>query len=184
MLLRHIYDLPVVPDFTSGVQWRTWLNIRVAADKYLVPRLEKMADEKYRDAALACTDADEIFDVLDTIWTEMSHDRSLVAFAGAIRRNNLGKLLKNARFREHLDRGGKEALWEQLDELAFAADLGENRIALCGDHKRVVFKSTNELRSGYKHTCTLCNRNAYNTSRHVELEVAWIPKHVVKDQKA
>ena len=122
-----------------------------------------------------------IFEILETIWSEMSNDGSLVAFGGTIRKNNLGKLLKNARFREYLDLGGKEALWAQLDELAFAADLGENRIALCDNHKRAVFKPPNDLRSGYKHTCTLCSRNLYNI---VDLEVAWIPKHIARGSKA
>lgn len=181
MVLRHIYDLPVVPASGSDVEWRTWLNIRVTADKYLEPQLSTVADAKYREYALACTDTDGIFEILETIWSEMSNDGSLVAFGGTIRKNNLGKLLKNARFREYLDLGGKEALWAQLDELAFAADLGENRIALCDNHKRAVFKPPNDLRSGYKHTCTLCSRNLYNI---VDLEVAWIPKHIARGSKA
>lgn len=139
MVLRHIYDLPVVPDLSSDVEWRTWLNIRVAADKYLEPELSKVADKKYREAALTCTDADGIFDIIETIWTEMSHDDSLVAFGEAVRKDNLGKLLKNARFHEHLDLGGKDALWAQLDELAFSADLREKRYALCNEHKTRVF---------------------------------------------
>lgn len=152
----------------------------MTADKYLVPKLSKVADAKYREAALACTDADGIFDIIDTVRTEMNYDESLIAFGESIRKNNLGRLLQNARFREHLDAGGKEALWAQLDELAFAADLGENRIALCDNHKRAVFKSPNELRSGCKHNCTLCSRNSYN---NVDLEVAWISKHIVRDHK-
>jgi hypothetical protein len=172
MVLRHIYELLVVPNLANVVQWRTWLNIRVVANKYLEPKLEKMADEKYREAALACTDANEIFDVLDTIWTEMSHDESLVAFAEEIRRHNLGKLLKNARFREHLDRGGKEALWAQLDQLVFAADLRESRYALCVQHKARVFKSPESMPPGYAYRCSWCDRSGLDGG----FETAWVPK--------
>lgn len=48
--------------------------------KYIEPKLEEMADGNYREAALTCTDADDIFDVLETIWAEKSHDKPLVAF--------------------------------------------------------------------------------------------------------
>ena len=168
MVLRHIYDLPVVSDSSGNVEWRTWLDIRVTADKYLESKLSKVADAKYREAALASKDTDGIFDIIDTIRTEMDHDESLVAFSESIRKNNLGKLLKNARFREHLDAGGKEALWAQLDELAFAADLRESRYTLCNEHNHQVLKSPDSVRSGYEHRCTVCSR--YSAGHGV----AWI----------
>ena len=155
-VLRYIYNLPIMPDSDEDVAWRTWLNLRVTADKYLEPKLSEVADTKYRETALTCTDADGIFDIIDTIRTEMDHDNSLVAFGESIRKNNLGKLLRNARFREHLDAGGKEALWVQLDELAFVTDLEESWTALCNNHRKAVFKTPNELRPGYIHKCTMC----------------------------
>lgn len=170
MVLRHIYDLPINPDLTSGMPWRTWLNIRVAADKYLESKLQEVADEEYREAALSCTDADDMFDIIDTIQSEMSYDASLVAFGDTIRKNNLGKLLKKARFREHLDAGGKEALWKQLDELAFAADLQERRYALCAQHKKEVFKAPESLRTGWQDRCSLCDPYGPNNG----FEVAWV----------
>ena len=160
----------------DDVAWQTWLNIRVTADKYLEPKLSEVADKKYREAALTRTNADDIFDVLEMIRVEMSHDESLVAFGETIRKTNLGKLLKNARFREHLDRGGKEALWAQLDELTHVADLEEKWTALCYDHKRAVFKSPDDLRLSYKHRCTLCSRKSTAAIR------MWISKHVAEDQ--
>lgn len=173
-VLRYIYNLPIMPDSDEDVKWRTWLNIRVTADKYLEPKLSEVAETKYREAALTCTDADGIFDIIDTIRTEMDHDKSLVAFGESIRKNNLGKLLKNARFRGYLDAGGKKALWAQLDELAFAAALEESRTALCNNHRKAVFKTPNELRPGYRHECTMCRYN--HSTRDGNLEVAWIPK--------
>jgi hypothetical protein len=171
-VLRYIYKLLVIPDSDSDVAWRTWLNIRVTADKYLEPQLSEEADKKYREAALSCISADDIFDVLETIWSEMSHDESLAALGEDIRRNNLGKLLKNARFREHLDRGGKEALWAQLDELAFSADLRESRYTLCNEHKREVFKSPEKLPAQRNSQCSLCTPTYYSTEMHPES--AWI----------
>lgn len=175
-VLRYIYNLPIMPKTDEDVAWRTWLNIRVTADKYLEPKLSQVADKKYRETALACTDADGIFDIIDTIRTEMDHDGPLVAFGESIRKNNLGKLLKNARFREHLDARGKEALWAQLDELAFFTDLEESRTALCKMHKNVVFKTPSELRPGYRHECTVCRHSSSYSTQDGDLEVAWIPK--------
>jgi len=84
-VLRHIYNLPVAPD--PADDWRAWLDIRINADKYLEPKLSKVADAKYREAALAYTDTDGIFDIIDTIRTEMDYDQSLVAFGEGIRKN-------------------------------------------------------------------------------------------------
>ena len=154
--------------------WRTWLNIRVTADKYLEPKLSEVADRKYREAALTRINADDIFDVLETIWVEMSHDESLVAFGEQIRKNNLGKLLKNARFREHLDSGGKDALWQQLDELAFSANLQERMYVLCGHHKQVVFKAPFTRPMGNNYYCSLCVNEYYSPA--VDVETAWISK--------
>lgn len=172
MVLRHIYDLPIVPD--PADDWRAWLDIRVAADKYLDPKLSKVADAKYREAALACTDIDGIFDIIDTIRTDMNHDESLVAFSESIRKDNLGKLLKNARFREHLDASGKVALWAQLDELAFAADLSANKYVLCEAHRDEVFKIPPYM--GWQHTCTLCPLNPYRSNTVYSERVAWLSK--------
>lgn len=176
-VLRFIYDLPISTNPTSGAQWRAWLNIRITADKYLEPQLSRVADAQYREAALTCTDPDDIFDVIETIRTEMDHDDSLVAFGEAIRKDNLGKLLTNARFREHLDCGGKEAMWKQLDELAYAADLVENKYALCTKHKEQVFKSPESLSERFRHRCSLCS-GVY--ALEVKPEIALVSKQVGK----
>jgi len=138
-VLRYIYKLPVIPnseEVVSWESWRTWLLIRVTADKYLEPKLAEMADATFREAALACTNPNNIFDILETIWTTMEHDEALLAFAHTLRKANLGKLLKNVRFQEYCERRGTRGLWELVSELAFAADSGYNRYALCEEHKR------------------------------------------------
>jgi len=184
-ILRHIYTLPVTIDPASCAVWRAWLNIRVTADKYLEPMLSSLADVNYRQAAAACTDSEDIFDILEIFWTEMSHDDSLVAFGEAIRTANLGKLLKNARYREHLDRGGKEAIWQQLDELIFATDLVKKKhYHLCKSHLETTFKGpTMDVEGSTKAECTICqhlvpqdNPSGRKTPWRCKECIAWLPK--------
>jgi hypothetical protein len=86
----------------SEAGWRICYNIRTTADKYPMPALSEAADQKFRQAALAKRTSDDIFDIIEIINNEFSHDGSLVDFANELRKDNLANLLKNDRFRAQL----------------------------------------------------------------------------------
>lgn len=153
-VLRNIYDLPVEVDPVCTEKWREWLHLRMTADKYLEPKLSATADENFRESALECTSSDEIFDIIETIKSEVAHDESLVGFGEKMRRDNLDKLIRNDRYRAQLDSGGKEAIWQQLDELIFAADLVKKRYHLCTIHRGSVYQE--ECARDAARRCELC----------------------------
>jgi hypothetical protein len=154
-------------DPLSKVKWRIWFNIRTTADKYLEPELIETADKNFRSAALASTNPDKIFDIIETINSELPHDESLVELADKLRKDHLVKLLKNDRFRAQLDNGGKESLWQILDELIFAADLKEKRHHLCSTHEKRVFQEPSADKNLRAH-CEFCRAQCtggYNYSQ-------------------
>ena len=167
-VLRHIYKVPIIPDPDCATKWRAWLNIRVTADKYLEHELGEAADKMFREAALACTQPDDIFDVVDMIRTEMNHDQPLNDFGNMLRRKNHSKLLRNTRFREDLDLRGKEGLWELIDELAFTTELKEKRYHLCDSHEKKVFQEPSAHKQSRMH-CAVCEAlsgsDSYNSER-------------------
>jgi hypothetical protein len=116
------------------------LSLRATADKYLEPILSEEADKLFRLYAYVDLSGDNLFDMIEAINHEFQHEESLLEFANTLRKNNLGVLLKNERFRSQLDSGGKEMLWQVLDDLVFAADLKKKCHHLCIDHKDVVFQ--------------------------------------------
>lgn len=138
-VLRSIYKLPVVADSTGKDEWRVWLNLQKAADKYLEPELSRAASKNFCQAATKSTNSDTIFDIIEAINSEMAHDEESVEFGEKLRKDNIGILLKNDRFRAQLDSGGKEAVWQQLDELVFAADLVKKRYFVCATHVLNMF---------------------------------------------
>lgn len=158
------------------------LSLRTTADKYLEPELSALADKTIRRIALESTKSDEIFDIIETIKSEMAYDESLVELGDRLRKDNLGILLKNDRFRAQLDDGGKETLWQVLDDLVFAADLVKKRYHLCETHKKDVFQEPS-LGVNEKTTtrCTCCFIHGYYGHRgfsggQIQERTAWIPK--------
>lgn len=149
-VLRYIYKLPILSDAVLDLTWRGWLNLRTTADKYLEPTLSAQADKNFRTVALKITDPDEIFDITETIDNEMAHDESLVELSNKIRKNNWSKLLRNIRFRAKLERGGTEALWQVINDLAFAADLEEKRLFVCELHEDQVFDIPSERQRDHR----------------------------------
>jgi hypothetical protein len=86
----------------------------------------------------------------------MSHSSQLVELADTLREKHLIELLANQRFRAQLDSGGKEAIWQQLDELTsrFPATSKEEKFyTLCPDNTHSVFQETTE---GSDRRCTCC----------------------------
>lgn len=183
-VLRHIYKLPLAPDPTGMAAWRVWHSLRTTADKYLEPRLSAAADSNFRASALATKDSNTIFDIMEIIKDEMAHEESLVEFAERLRKENIGKLLKNDRFRAQLDQSGKEAMWQQIDELIFAADLATKRYHLCFSHTKYVFQEpslgANEMTTPPCRICDLRNSHGqkfFSLNAEQQLEgAAWVPK--------
>jgi hypothetical protein len=138
-VLRSIYKLPVVADTSGKEEWRVWLDLYKAADKYLELGLRLVANENFGKATRKTTSSGTIFDIVEAINNEMAHDKSLVGFGENLRKDNIGILLKDDRYRAQLDSSGKEAVWQQLDELVFAADLVKKRYHLCNTHTIQIF---------------------------------------------
>lgn len=107
LLLQHLYSIEPDP---FQAPWRTWLNLRTTADKYLLSDLRKLADTSLRSAVGCITNADSIFTIIRTLEDEHAHDDALTALAKSLRRENLHKLLRNARYRAYLDED-KSRLW-------------------------------------------------------------------------
>lgn len=183
-VLRNIYQLPIEREVAGKAQWRFLLDLQQAADKYLEPQLSRQATSAFCAAAEQSADADTVLDIIEAITNEMAHDEEFVGFGENMRKDNLGILLSNDRFRARLDNGGKEAIWQQLDELAFAADLEKKRCYLCSDHLHTVFcepaPSTDQETA--KEHCAVCEAQVrydgyyYGTPTRYEERTAWLPK--------
>jgi hypothetical protein len=121
--------------------------------------------------------ADKVFDVIEAINEEFPHDESLLEFADGMRKDNLGKLLKNDRFRARLDNGGKKMLWQVLDDLIFAADLNKKWHHLCISCKDVVFRDVG-VDGPRKAFCGVCDLQGLNlwateTMDHTPASIVW-----------
>ena len=172
-------------DFKDKEEWQFGLNLYKAADKYLELELSAMAIASFRHVASQETDSDTVFDIIETINNDMAHDKKCVAFGEKLRKDNIGSLLKNDRFRAQLDASGKEAVWQQLDELIFAADLVKKRYFVCKPHASEMFQEpsigADEKTQGY---CTICQartRNSgygygHSSSGQCHERTAWLPK--------
>jgi hypothetical protein len=145
----------------SEAGWRVWLNIRTTADKYLMPALSEAADQKFRQAALAKRTSDDIFDIIEIINNEFSHDGSLVDFANKLRKDNLANLLKNDRFRAQLESGDKKTMWKVLDDLAFAAELKEVHHHFCFAHEGALFAEPSAY-TELEACCEICSPQVLN----------------------
>jgi hypothetical protein len=179
-VLRSIYELPMVADKTGKEDWRVSLNLHQTADKYLESSLSQPALDNFRFDALGATNSDTIFDIVEAINSEMAHDEDLVDFGEKLRKDNIGILLKNDRYRAQLDKGGKEAVWQQLDELIFAAVLKKKRYYLCDTHCQSMFQEPS-IGADEETTdwCTVCKCSSrgysYGSEQHLE-RTAWLPK--------
>lgn len=138
-VLRSLYKLPIEPASTDKETWRFWLDLYQTADKNLEPQVCRFAIENFRSAALRSTDSDTVLNIIEAINNETAHVGKSVDFGEKLRKDNLGILLKNDRYRAQLESGGKEAMWQQLEELLFAADLEKKGYRLCSDHFETVF---------------------------------------------
>lgn len=156
-VLRSIYKLPIEHDSTGQPNWRFWLNLHQTADKYLEPELSLTAKESFRQAAIESTNSDTVFDIIEAIKCEMTHDEETVELGEKLRKDNIGILLKNDRFRTQVDSGGKEAVWQQLNDLIFAADLVKKRYFLCVSHVPHMFHEPSNGADGKTQgPCAIC----------------------------
>ena len=117
-VLRHIYKSPIGPRHSSsgGNPWRFWLDVRITADKYLVPALSEQAFKYLFDFARSEKNLDEIADIVNTLQTEMSHDDKIFGLAAELRKKHLRNLLQNKRYREKIE-DDKALMWEHVDQV-------------------------------------------------------------------
>lgn len=157
------------------------MNLHVTADKYLIPQLSAAAGEKFCFFVQKRESADEVFDIMETIRNDLSHNDVFVKLAAGLREKHLGKLLGNDRFRAQLDDGGKEALWQQLNELTtklFFTDKEEKCYALCQQHTASVLQGPVKTGKALCSYCALTRSlgHSSHTTTHVTIKKAWIEK--------
>jgi hypothetical protein len=137
-----------------------------------VPTLTK---ERFSAAAREYTSAEDIFNIIQTISAEFNHDDDLVELATKLRQKNLGQLLSNESFRAQLDNGGKDALWQQLDELSsmfLGEDIAQKWYTLCPQHTQDAFHGPVD---GKGH-CKMHNDRYNCTGGKHEAHEAWVKK--------
>jgi hypothetical protein len=162
-VLRYLYGLGLpVSD-----HWKFWMNLHVTADKYLIPKLSAVASDKFCAVARTCNEADDVFDIIETCRNELNHNDVFIELADELREKHLITLLGNDRFRAQLDSGGKEALWQQLDELTANGGFKgkeEKSFTLCHHHQQTVFQVelvAKEVK-GYCTCCVIGRNHGYN----------------------
>jgi hypothetical protein len=156
---RYLYGL----DLQESDDWRFWMHLHVAADRFC-------------STARVCDTAEEVFDILEAIHNDLSYNNVFVKLASELRGKHLIALLSNDRFRAQLDSGGKEALWQQLDELTsklMRTDIVEKGHYLCATHEATIFLKSSEAK-GFKDRCYCCvaSRGRHNVESTVA-RVAW-----------
>jgi hypothetical protein len=127
----------------------------------------------------------------------MGHDIELVELAARLRKEHIGKLLSNDRYRAQLGSGGMDALWQQLDELnSQMLARTEMSYQLCSHHRLSVFQPpvavSDSENACYWINCTCCSiyhdgvgagagRNVYKDYAHdsdedtsMDVRKAWI----------
>jgi hypothetical protein len=117
-VLRYLYKAPFGLRKQPKVAkpWRFWLDVHIAADKYLVPVLSEQASKEFFTYARTEWNLDNTIDIMEMLTTEMTHDDKLIALAAELREKHLRQLLKNKRYRKKLE-NDKVLLWEHIDQL-------------------------------------------------------------------
>jgi hypothetical protein len=152
-VLRHIYRIPPwkLPEVKS---WRHWLNVHLTADKYLEPELSVIARDEFTRMAYSQRDANEIFDIIETINDEVNHNEDFVRVAYSLRECHIEKLLENDRVCKKVDED-KTWRWEIIDTL-----VGQRKrsvlhsIFLCGNRISQVFVPGRRMKL---ENCSLCH---------------------------
>lgn len=170
-VLRYLYGLGLpVSD-----HWKFWMNLHVTADKYLIPKLSAVASDKFYAVARTCNEADDVFDIIEACRNELNHNDVFIELADELREKHLITLLGNDRFRAQLDSGGKEALWQQLDELTANGGFKgkeEKSFTLCHQHQQTVFQGqlgAKEVK-GYCTCCYIARNYGYNGYHYTSVQ--------------
>jgi hypothetical protein len=163
-VLRYLYGLGLrVSD-----HWKFWMNLHVTADKYLIPKLSAVASDKFCAVARTCNEADDVFNIIEACRNELNHNDVFSELADELREKHLITLLGNDRFRAQLDSGGKEALWQQLDELTASGGFKgkeDQSFLLCNKHQQIVFEGPLVCKD-VRGICSCCSNygSGYNIS--------------------
>ncbi|KAK6439941.1 hypothetical protein LTR95_003837 [Oleoguttula sp. CCFEE 5521] len=146
-LLLHLYQQDFDPDVSKS--WRFYLDLRAAADKYLLPRLGQTANSRFQRAATRIKDTSEIVIILRALDSELSRHEGLTHYRNTLRRANFEPLLQCAEYRAYVDEN-TALLWRDLDDLRsdMAAlkkeqwlsknDVEEQSLHLCKVHEAAV----------------------------------------------
>ena len=119
------------------MRWRFHLDVKITADKYLLPELSSSADWYFRQTVGAEKDIDTVHDILQAIWKELCHNDKLIELAEALRQEHLSRLLRYAPYRSYLETD-MFLLWKQFDELAYADDLVPKQAICCRSHEQML----------------------------------------------
>lgn len=176
-VLRHIYGQEYAVPEVAQAPWRFHLNVKAAADKYLLPNLNTKAEWHFKSAASAEDDVDEIHNILQAISKDFDHDSVLMKLAENMRKEHLSRLIRHPPYRAYLETD-LSLLWSHFDELSFASELEQRRLIRCDVHGLLL----NDLVEGVfsKHCSTCVSKQCWGicegpTSRSVKLgDKVWI----------
>jgi hypothetical protein len=115
-VLRHIYKSNRPTYFQFYQSWRYWIDVYVAADKYLEPGASAKAYDNITSIAWDLQNIDEIFELLETLDTRMTDYPALVDFAAELQASHLNDLLKYDRFQKHVEEE-PDAMWKIVNSL-------------------------------------------------------------------
>lgn len=167
-LLGYLYGIQ--PNTTIST-WRQWLTLRCAADKYLLRLLHKIADASMVAEINATTEPDEIFAIIRTLKHDHGHDDSLATLAESLRFDHLRNLIDNKDYRSYLDED-KERLWDQLDELSFAAGCEKKRLVCCKVCHKIWWSEDHDEHEAMTSACVRKGRRTSSGGRH-QIERIW-----------
>jgi hypothetical protein len=96
--------------------WRYWLDVYLAADKYLKSALKNTTLHHIRQYAESATTVELVFKILVTLETEMAHDETCSNLRLQLFTKHLKALPKYDPFRRHIEQDTK-TMWEIIDKL-------------------------------------------------------------------
>jgi hypothetical protein len=124
-VLRRIYKNSISVQIENKRSWRHWLDVYVAADKYLEPGINSEAHKHIFDIARSLKNIGDIFEVFETLDTQTTGYPTFVALAAELQKTHLDGLIKYDRSRRHVEKEC-DTMWKIVDSL-YAAKNGTSR---------------------------------------------------------
>jgi hypothetical protein len=111
-VLYHIYKVPPFPG--KEIAWRYWLNVHLAAEKYMEPELSAHARAEFIRVGYSQRKTDDIMEVMDTVKAQMGHDRGVLNLAHYLCLDNILALLKDEKFCKRVDED-RDLRWKVIE---------------------------------------------------------------------